>query len=204
MKLINALRQALSRLMSNIAQNAQAAVTFGAELIRAAFATANYGIHNRYTFECYDSEGNLKWVEVIDNLVVNVGLDDILDKYWKGSAYTAAHYVGLTDGAPVTIAAGDTMLSHAGWSEVVPYSDANRPALTMGTVSGQSVNNSAAKASYSINATATVGGAFVSTDNTKSGTAGTLVGGGAFTGGDKGVASGDTLNVTITSTATSS
>lgn len=153
-----------------------------------------------YEIECLDSEGNLKWHERIENLIVNVGLDEILNKFWKGSAYSAAHYVLLTDGTP-TVAAGDTMASHAGWVEVTDYAAATRPSLTLGAVSGQSVDNSASKASYAINATATVGGAGICTDSTKGGAIGVLVGAGAFTGGDKSVANGDTLNVTTTLTA---
>lgn len=157
--------------------------------------------HNTYVIECFSPDGNLKWVERITNIVVNVGLDDVLDKYFKGSTYTAAHYVGLTDGTP-TVAAGDTMASHAGWVEVVAYTEANRPDLTLGTVASQSVDNSSNKATFSINANGTtVGGAFVTTNNTKSGTTGTLYGAAAFTGGDKSVDNGDTLNVTVTLTA---
>jgi len=156
----------------------------------------------RFVFhlECFNSNGILKWEDTFDDLVVNVGLDDSLDKHLKGSAYTAAWYVGLTDGVP-TIAAGDTMGSHIGWAEVAAYTETVRQTLTLGTVSGQSVDNSANKAVFSINGTATVGGAFVVTDNTKSGTLGILYGVGAFTGGDKAVANGDTLNVTVTCTA---
>lgn len=152
-----------------------------------------------WSFECYDKDGNLKWKEECKNITTNVGLDDILDKYWKGSSYTAAHYIGLTDGTP-TVAAGDTMSSHAGWTEIVAYSEATREVLTLGTVASQSVDNSASKASFSINGTATVGGAFACTNSTKSGTTGTLVCVVAFTGGDKAVANGDTLNVTVTLT----
>ncbi len=158
--------------------------------------------YNVYNIDCYDSYGNLKWTEEVHNTVVNVGLNDVLDKYFKGSTYTAAFYVGLTDGTP-TVAAADTMSSHAGWTEVTAYSESVRQTLTLGTVSSQSVDNSASKAVYSINGTATVGGIFVTTDSTKSGTSGTLYGGGAFTGGDKSVGSGDTLNVTVTLTAAS-
>lgn len=151
-----------------------------------------------WTFEAYDKHGNLKWKEVAKNIVVNTGLDDILDKYWKGSAYTAAHYVGLTDGTPTT-AAGDTMASHAGWAEVTAYDEASRPTLTLGSVASQSVDNSASKASYTISTNSTTcGGAFITTDNTKGGTAGTLIAVVAFTGGDKGLDDGDTLNVTCT------
>ena len=109
----------------------------------------------------------------------------------------------LTDGTP-TIAAGDTMASHVGWAEVVAYSEGTRPALTLGTVASQSVDNSASKASFSINANSTtIGGAAVTTNGTKSGTTGTLYGAAAFTGGDKSTDSGDSLNVTITLTAAS-
>lgn len=153
-----------------------------------------------YQVECFGPDGKLKWRDVFPNLVVNVGLDDALDKHLKGSAYTASWFVGLTDGTP-TVAAADTMLSHAGWVEVTAYSETVRQTLTLGTVASQSVDNSASKAVYSINGTATVGGAFVTTDNVKAGTAGILYGAGAFTGGDKSVGSGDTLNVTVTATA---
>lgn len=159
---------------------------------------------NRYEIECRDKNGKLKWTEVIEeNLVVNAGLDDSLDKHLKGSAYTAAWYVGLTDGTP-TVAAADTMSSHAGWAEVTAYSESVRQTLTLGTVSSQSVDNSASKAVFSINGTATVGGCFITTNNTKGGTSGTLYGAGAFSGGDKSVTSGDVLNVTVTCTAAAS
>ncbi len=161
-------------------------------------------MRNVYRFECYDSEGRLKWVEEIPNLTVNAGLNDLLDKYFKGSAYTAAWYVGLVDLTGFTgYAAGDTMASHAGWAESTAYSNANRPTLTLGAVSGQSVDNSASKAVFNINATATIKGGFVVTNNTKGGTTGTLYGAANFTAGDRAVVNGDTLNVQVTLTAAS-
>ena len=155
-----------------------------------------------YTIECVGPDGKLKWKDKAYNTVVNVGLDEILDKFWKGSTYSASHFVGLTDGTP-TPAAADTMASHAGWAEVTAYSEGTREALTLGTVSSQSVNNSASKASFSINGTATVGGAFITTNSTKGGTTGVLISVAAFTEGDKAVDSGDTLNVTCTISASS-
>lgn len=140
------------------------------------------------------------WVEEAPNLVVMAGLTDSLDKHFKASAYTAAWYVGLTSGTP-TFAEGNTMASHAGWVEVAPYAGA-RPTLTLGTVVSGSVDNSAVKAAYTINANMVVGGAFLVTLPTASQTSGTLYGGAAFTGGNRTVASGDTLNVTCTLTAT--
>ena len=153
-----------------------------------------------YVFECFDKDGNLKWREVVENLTVNEGLDDILTQYWKGSAYTAAHYVGLAD-TPSGAAAGDTMANHTGWTEITAYNETARPQLTWGVVSGQSVSASAV--TFSINANATVGGGFVTTDSTKGGTTtGKLIGVAAFAS-SKTVSNGDTLNVTVTASALS-
>lgn len=149
--------------------------------------------------------GDLLWVAAARNLVVDEGLDEILDKFYNGSSYTAAHYVGLTDGTP-TFAAGDTISgTHSGWAEVTAYSETNRQDFTPGTVSGQSVDNASNKASFSINSdNTTIGGSFLVTNNTKGGTSGILIGGAAFSAGDKTLDNGDTLNVTVTATASSS
>jgi hypothetical protein len=143
-----------------------------------------------YHFECFDRDGNLKWEEVIENLVTTAGKSDLIDKYLKGSSYTAAWYLGLKGAG--SAAAGDTLASHAGWSELTPYAG-NRPAITWGTTSSGS--NTASAVSISINATATVAGGFTATVNT--GTSGVLYSVGDFSV-SRGVASGDTLNVTPT------
>ena len=181
--------------------------SIGTDIEFGGAATANGSekqsivVTNHYHFEAYGSDGVLKWEHEFDNIVTNAGLNDVLDKYLKGSAYTAAFYVGLTDGTP-TVAAADTMAVHAGWVEVTAYTEATREALTLGTVASQSVDNSASKASFSINADTTViGGAFLNTISTKGGTTGTLYSVAAFTAADKSLDSGDTLNVTVTATA---
>jgi hypothetical protein len=138
------------------------------------------------------------WTEDIHNLVTTVGKTDALDKYFKGASYTAAWYVGLKDTGTALV--GDTMASHSNWSEVVGYSQATRPALTLGTVSGGSVDNTASPATFSINATVTIAGAFVVNNNTKSGTTGTLYSAGDFSV-TRTLGSGDSLQCTITLTA---
>lgn len=179
----------------------RARALFTAALDRAAGLRFGARFATRYRVECVGADGRLKWVEEFPNLVVNAGLDDLLAKYFKGSGYTASFFVGLkAAGAP---AAGDTMASHGGWALSTPYSDATRPALTLGSVSGQSVDNSASKASFSINASATVAGAFVTDNNTKAGTTGTLYGAGDFASA-RAVVDGDTMNVTVTLTTAAS
>jgi hypothetical protein len=157
-----------------------------------------------FTVECRDAQGNLKWSESMHNLVVNVGLKDMNDKYFTGSGYTAAWFLGLVTGpgAGNTYAAGDTMASHSGWTEDVGYSQSTRPACSFGaatTADPSVITNSASVAVFSINATTTVAGAFLTSNNTKGGTTGVLFSVANFgTPGDRAVVSGDTLNVTYT------
>lgn len=155
----------------------------------------------RYEVEAHDPQGNLIFRDEFQNLVVDEGLNDNLAKYFKGAAYTAAHFVGLTQGSPV-FAAGNTLASHAGWTEQTGYNEEERQALVLGSVAAKQVSNSGSKAVFTItdNAT-TIGGAFLATDDTKGGTTGILYGGGAFSGGDVVLSAGSTLSVTVTLTA---
>lgn len=155
-----------------------------------------------FLVECYDKEGNLKWKEDSKNLVVNVGLKDMNDKYFAGTSYTATWYLGLITGpgAGTTIDPGDTMATHAGWTENTSYSQSTRPACTFGaatTADPSVISNSASVAVFSINATTTIAGAFLTSNNTKGGSTGILFSASDFQSpGDRAVVSGDTLNVT--------
>ncbi len=160
----------------------------------------NKRLTTEYHVECIKPDGTLRWADDFHNQVTTVGLNDSLNKHFKASSYTAAWYVGLASSTP-TFALGDTMASHAGWTEVTDYSESVLQTLTLGTPSGGSVDNSASKAVFSINATVTIGGAFLNTVSTKGDTSGILYGGGAFSGGNRAAQSGDTLNVTVTLTA---
>lgn len=154
-----------------------------------------------FVVECRDPRGRLKWRDTAKNLVVNVGLDHILDVLFKGGTPTNPWYVGLTDGTP-TVAAGDTMASHAGWVEVVAYDEATRQEFVEGAIASQSLNNSASKAAFTISSdSTTIGGAFLASNSTRGGSTGTLLCVGAFTGGDKSADDGDTLQVQYTYSA---
>jgi hypothetical protein len=145
-----------------------------------------------------DKNGNIKWQDSGNNLIVNTGLDFLLENDLVASSL----YIGLTDATP-TIAAADTMASHSGWVEVTTYDEAARPAWGQGAASGGVTTNSSA-ATFTANDTANVGGGFLSTNATKGGTAGTLFSVKAASQGNRPLVAADTLDVTITLTVTSS
>lgn len=157
----------------------------------------------KFKIECFDKDGNLKWQAENHNLVVNVGLQYMCGTALTSVAQITSWYIGLYGaGASNTPAAGDTMASHAGWTEVTPYSNATRPACTFATATTANpsvATNSASVAAFTINATSTVGGAFLVDNSTKGGSTGTLFSAADFNSpGDRSVVSGDTLNVTYT------
>lgn len=133
------------------------------------------------------------WTDITHNLVPTVGKNHLLDSWLAGSTYTAAWYMGLTS-TGATYAAGDTMASHAGWTESTAYSQANRITCAFSAASAGAKALSSALA-FSINASATIAGAFIASVNTKGGTTGTLGSASNFTGGDRAVSNGDTLSV---------
>jgi hypothetical protein len=155
-----------------------------------------------YTVQCFDKDGNLKWEDKSHNLVVNEGLKDMNDKYFSGSAYTAAWFVGLITGpaSGTTFAAADTLASHGGWTEFTNYSGSRKAAVfAAATLADPSViTNSASPASFAITgAGGVVAGAFLASVN--SGTSGILFSESDFQApGDRTVVSGDTLNITYT------
>ena len=172
-----------------------------ATIVRGGTLSEAVVAEGRYTIECYDSNGNLKWSDFYDNTVTTVGKNDLLDKYLEGSGYTAAWYLGLISSTSYSaIAAGDTMSSHAGWTEFTSYSEATRVAPTFAAASSGS-KATASVVAFTINGSGTVKGSFLTTGSAKSGTAGILYSAGLFTGGDKIVASADTVNVTYTASA---
>lgn len=167
------------------------------ELVRAPRAT--------FTTECRDAAGNLLWSDVSNNLVTTAGKNDLLDKYLSGSAYTAAWFCGLISSVSFTaVAAGDTMASHAGWTEAggtnAPAYTGNRPALAFAAASGASKATSSAS-SFTFTSSGTVKGMFACSVTTKDGTTGVLYNAVLFSGGDQPVAATNVVTVSVTYSA---
>jgi hypothetical protein len=154
-----------------------------------------------FHFQCFDKDGNLKWEDSAKNLVVNTGLQDMNTKYFKGVSYSAAWYIGLVQGPASgnTYAAGNTLASHIGWTEDTNYSGGNRATATFGTATTADpsvIDNSGSVAVFSITGTTTIAGAFLTTIQDNTNNTGLLFSVSNFTGGDRAVINGDTLNVT--------
>lgn len=188
--MFNKVKIALAK--SLIKRNPQAA-----ELVCSAL-----GLKGRYQAEHRDAQGNLLGVYDILNGITNVGKDKLLDDMFNDGTQTANNswFIGLVDSSGFSaFAAADTMSSHAGWNELTGYTEANRVAWGSGAASGQSTTN-ASPATFNMNGAGTVKGVFVTTNNTKSGTTGTLWSTAAFSA-DVPVTNGDQLKITYTVSA---
>lgn len=147
----------------------------------------------KYRMECFDRKGNKKWEEVFHNTVMTVGKNYLLNNVFQLGTYTQAWYGGLMGTG--TAGAGDTMASHAGWTETTAYSGTNRLAYNPAAAVGGT--STVAALSFSMTGTYTVGGMFITTNQPVSGTVGTLYSAGFIATNRQG-ASGDTINITPT------
>jgi hypothetical protein len=167
----------------------------GAGLVARHEVNDFVGVAGKFIVTCRDAEGNIRWEDGFPNLVVTTGKNDLLNKYFLGSAYTATFFVGLKGTG--TIAAGDTMASHAGWTDITGYSNVTRPAFSPASSTAGSSTNSGSPAVFNMNASNTIAGCFITTSSTVGGTAGILFSAADFAS-SRAVLSGDTLTVTYT------
>lgn len=132
-----------------------------------------FGFYNIWNFECgnYVIENGErifvpKWKETIHNLVVNEGLDDVLDVYFKSGTQSATWYLAIfsSDSTPA-----------AGWTYATPvcteftnYDETTREEWVEGSISSQSLDNSATPAEFTCTSgTNTIYGAFMVNVSTK-------------------------------------
>lgn len=146
-----------------------------------------------FTFTGYTKNGNLKFYERGHNLIVNDGLNHILNVIMNGGTQILTWYVGLKNSG--TISASDTMASHAGWTENSSYSEATRLEYVEATSTSQLISNSANVATFTFSADGlTIAGAFLSSGSVKGGTTGTLLNAMDFAS-PRSFDTGDILNV---------
>ena len=146
-----------------------------------------------FHISCMDTYGNIKWSDLTQNMVVTQGKNDLFNKYFNGSAYTSAFFVGIK--GPGDIALTDTALSHPAWTEITSYSGGLRPAFIASTSSDASVNNNANAAIFTMTSAASVAGCLIST--TASGVSGILFSAANFAS-TRTASIGDTIIITYT------
>lgn len=164
-----------------------------------------------------DIPQELVFEDTFCNTVVTEGKNAILTHFLKGSAYTASQVLGLIEDAGYSaIAAGNTAANITaaaggsptnGWNEAQSSTCAARQTPSFGTASAGSL--AATATSHSILATDVIKGAFLlcrstagtAPSTTVGNTSGALYSAGLFSGGDRSVINGDTLNVSYTASA---
>lgn len=145
-------------------------------------------------------DGKVVCVREGDNAVVDVGINAILDIMFHNDTQVNPWYIGLINDADGTdLLATDTMASHPNWTEQQSYTEGTRQEWTEDAAASKSITNTTL-VTFSINASVTISGIFLTSDNTKGGSSGTLWATGLFNEGDVVAVASDTLNVTYTIT----
>lgn len=109
------------------------------------------------------------------NAAVTVGLNYLLDAGFRNQTVVTAWYIGLINNSGFSaLSAADTMSSHAGWTEFTDYDEATRQAWTIANAAASGSLATSTAATFTISATGSVRGMFLTSSNTKSGTTGTL------------------------------
>ena len=143
------------------------------------------------------------WQE--DNIVVDEGLNYILDSALSGAAANTTHYVGLfkNNYTPISTNVMSTFPGAGVANEAnTEYNEATRPTWTEAGVSAKTITNSASPAAFTFNTSVTIYGAFLASNSTKAGTSGNLISAAKFSA-SRSMLNLDILNITYTLSASS-
>lgn len=138
------------------------------------------------------------------NTVTDEGLDALLDIMFHAATQLTTWYVLLFESD--TTPDGDTTYATPVFTESTAYDEANRVQFEEAAASGQSMTNSANKATFTISDTKTIYGAALVAGGTDADTKDDQAGGGTMYcaskfAASKSVVDDDVINVTITLTA---
>lgn len=147
-------------------------------------------------------DGELIDREELSNLVVNEGLNHILDVVLHGASPVGTWYLGLFEANYTPVATVTAATIAAAATECTAYDESTRVAYDEAAPSGQSITNAASKATFTMNATKTIYGAFLVSASAKSATTGVLLSAARF-GSSKAVVDDDQLLLTYTFSASS-
>lgn len=136
------------------------------------------------------------------NLIVNEGLNHILDVQFNGGTQIGTWYIAPFEGNYTPVAGVTAATITAASTECTAYDEATRVEYNEADPASQSVTNSASKATFTFNATKTIYGAFLISAAAKSATSGVLFSAARFSA-SKSVVDNDQLLVTYTINASS-
>ncbi len=132
-----------------------------------------------------------------NNLVVNEGLDSVLDIMFHAATQISTWYIGLFEANYTPVATVTAATITAASTECTAYDETTRQEYVEAAASSQSITNSASRATFTFNATKTIYGLFLASASAKSATSGKLFSAARF-GTAKSVVDDDQLLVTYT------
>lgn len=148
-----------------------------------------------YVAEIIGADGSVRDREVIHNLMPAEGLNHMLGVTLKGSAQVLAWYVGLYEGNYTPVPGDASIGFPTSATETVAYDEASRQPLVLGPVISGTVDNTASRAQFTMNAGKTIYGGFISSASGKGATSGVLLSAVRFSS-PKVLASGEVLRLT--------
>lgn len=164
-------------------------------------AISKAGFKGVYSFEQWRDGGLvLAWEET--NLIPEQGLNSVLGVYCHADAQITSWFMALSSGVYVPNDTDTAANIVARATEITGYAEATRRGVTFAAAAAKSITNSAARATFTMNTSTTVNGAFISSVATKSAITGTLLSSLAATT-PRAVISGDQILATFTLTAAS-
>jgi len=117
--------------------------------------TEQMSMNGYYHVVCTDSQGNIKWEDGIENLVVTVGKNATLDSI-LGNAGAGIVLMGLK-GVGTSVVA-DTMASHATWAEITAIAARVAPVFSVAAAGAKTTST---PTSFTMTGSATVAGCFI-------------------------------------------
>ena len=141
---------------------------------------------------CYHKRGEAP--EYSSNLLVDEGLDEILDTALGNGSQISTWYIAIFSAAVTPLSTWTAANFAASATEITNYDEATREVWTPTAVTGGVISSYTAKASFTASSAMTVRGAALISSSTKGGTTGTLIGASRF-GADKGLTTAELIDV---------
>lgn len=136
---------------------------------------AHLNVGGHFLHDVIHADGSREGWRVDTNLVVNEGLNHLLDVVLGGGTQVDPWYIGIFEGNYTPIAGDSASDIAANSTESTAYDEATRVEYQPAAAASQSITNSANTADFTINATKTMYGAFIVSASAKSAVTGTLL-----------------------------